>query len=114
MLGDDTVRGRDIAREEWRHIGIRCAIRKNTAYEAIAKRLRVGRKALGRAEFVAIEAICHDGQIVPLEPFVRRLPVHGMAALMCVEADAAACHRSLVAGRLAERFGYEVIDLQPR
>src|ERR1700745_4155853 len=45
MLGHDTVRGRDITREEWRHIGIRCAIRKNPAYEAIAKRLRLGRKA---------------------------------------------------------------------
>jgi uncharacterized protein (DUF488 family) len=51
--------------------------------------------------------------LVPLEPLVRRLPVHGIAALMCVEASASACHRSLVAGRLAERFGFEVIDLEP-
>ncbi len=51
--------------------------------------------------------------LVPLEPLVRRLPVHGVAALMCVEATAAACHRSLVADRLAERFGFRVIDLEP-
>jgi uncharacterized protein (DUF488 family) len=51
--------------------------------------------------------------LVPLEPLVRRLPVHGIAALMCVEATAGACHRSLVAQRLAERFGFEVIDLEP-
>lgn len=51
--------------------------------------------------------------LVPLEPFVRRLPVHGIGALLCVEATAQACHRSLVAGRLAERFGFEVIDLEP-
>jgi uncharacterized protein (DUF488 family) len=51
--------------------------------------------------------------LVPLEPFVRRLPVHGIGALMCVEATAQACHRSLVAGRLAERFGFEVIDIEP-
>jgi uncharacterized protein (DUF488 family) len=51
--------------------------------------------------------------LVPLEPLVRRLPVQGIAALMCVEATATACHRSLVAGRLAERFGFEVIDLEP-
>jgi len=51
--------------------------------------------------------------LVPLEPLVRRLPVHGIAALMCVEASARACHRSLVAQRLAERFGFEVIDLEP-
>lgn len=51
--------------------------------------------------------------LVPLEPLVRRLPVHGIAALMCVEAAAEACHRSLVAQRLAERFGFEVVNLEP-
>jgi uncharacterized protein (DUF488 family) len=51
--------------------------------------------------------------LVPLEPLVRRLPVHGMGALMCVEATAQACHRSLVAQRLAERFGFEIVDLEP-
>jgi uncharacterized protein (DUF488 family) len=51
--------------------------------------------------------------LVPLEPLVRQLPVHGLGALLCVEASARACHRSLVAGRLAERFGFEVIDLEP-
>lgn len=51
--------------------------------------------------------------IVPLEPVVRRLPVHGIGALMCVEATARACHRSLVAQRLADRFGFEVINLEP-
>ena len=51
--------------------------------------------------------------LVPLEPLVRRLPVHGIGALMCVEATAAACHRSLVAQRLADRFGLEVVNLEP-
>jgi uncharacterized protein (DUF488 family) len=51
--------------------------------------------------------------LVPLEPLVRRLPVHGIAAFLCVEATARACHRSLVAQRLAERFGFEVIDIEP-
>ncbi len=51
--------------------------------------------------------------LVPLEPLVRRLPVHGVGALMCVEATAQACHRSLVAQRLAERFGFEVVNLEP-
>jgi uncharacterized protein (DUF488 family) len=51
--------------------------------------------------------------LVPLEPFIRRLPVHGIGALMCVEATAQACHRSLVAERLAERFGFEVVHLEP-
>ena len=52
--------------------------------------------------------------LVPLEPFIRRLPVQGIGALMCVEATAAACHRSLVAARLAERFDFAVVDLEPR
>jgi uncharacterized protein (DUF488 family) len=51
--------------------------------------------------------------LVPLEPLVGRLPVHGIGALLCVEATARACHRSLVAQRLAERFGFEVVHLEP-
>ncbi len=51
--------------------------------------------------------------LVPLEPLVQRLPVHGIGALMCVEATAQACHRSLVAARLADRFGFTVIDIEP-
>jgi uncharacterized protein (DUF488 family) len=49
--------------------------------------------------------------LVPLEPVVRRLPVHGIGALLCVEATAQACHRSLVAARIAERFGLEIVDI---
>jgi uncharacterized protein (DUF488 family) len=49
----------------------------------------------------------------PLEPLVERSPVHGIAALLCVEATALACHRSLVAERLADRFGFQVVHLEP-
>jgi uncharacterized protein (DUF488 family) len=52
--------------------------------------------------------------LVPLQPLIGRLPVHGVGALLCVEATAQACHRSLVANRLAERFGFEVIHIEPR
>jgi uncharacterized protein (DUF488 family) len=52
--------------------------------------------------------------LVSLEPLISRLPVHGMGALMCVEATALACHRSLVAARLAERYGFEVTHIEPR
>jgi uncharacterized protein (DUF488 family) len=48
----------------------------------------------------------------PLELLVEGLPVHGIGALLCVEASAQACHRSLVAARLAERFGYEIVHLE--
>jgi uncharacterized protein (DUF488 family) len=41
------------------------------------------------------------------------LPRSGRAALMCVERDPEACHRSLVAARLAEVHGAAVVDLRP-
>ena len=47
----------------------------------------------------------------PLEPLVEVLPVDGIGALLCVETTAQACHRSLVAERLADRFGFEVVHL---
>jgi uncharacterized protein (DUF488 family) len=48
---------------------------------------------------------------VPLQPLLDDLPVHGRAALLCVEAAAAACHRSLIARRLSERHGFDVEHL---
>ncbi|HEY5006655.1 MAG TPA: DUF488 family protein, partial [Caulobacteraceae bacterium] len=33
------------------------------------------------------------------------------SALLCLEADARECHRSLIAARLVERNGFEVVDL---
>ncbi|HEX6116056.1 MAG TPA: DUF488 domain-containing protein [Solirubrobacterales bacterium] len=38
---------------------------------------------------------------------------HSLPALLCVERDPEACHRSLIAARLAERHGAEVVDLRP-
>ncbi len=35
------------------------------------------------------------------------------AALLCVERDPEACHRSLIAARLRERYGFTVEDLRP-
>jgi uncharacterized protein (DUF488 family) len=35
------------------------------------------------------------------------------AALLCVERDPEACHRSLIAARLREEWGFEVRDLRP-
>jgi hypothetical protein len=34
------------------------------------------------------------------------LPVHGIAALLCVVATAEACRRSLVARRFTDRYGF--------
>jgi uncharacterized protein (DUF488 family) len=33
------------------------------------------------------------------------------SALLCLEADARVCHRSLIAARLVDRDGFEVVDL---
>jgi uncharacterized protein (DUF488 family) len=44
-----------------------------------------------------------------LDDLVSRLP----GALMCVERDPEACHRSLVAARLRSEHGVDVIDLRP-
>jgi uncharacterized protein (DUF488 family) len=46
---------------------------------------------------------------VDLSEVVARLP----AALMCVERDPEACHRSLVSARLAAEHGVSVVDLRP-
>jgi uncharacterized protein (DUF488 family) len=50
---------------------------------------------------------------VDLGPIVEAMPGDGAAALFCVERDPEACHRSLVAGRVEERFGVPVVHLRP-
>ncbi|HEY3729158.1 MAG TPA: DUF488 domain-containing protein [Solirubrobacteraceae bacterium] len=49
----------------------------------------------------------------PLEPVLDELRASGPPALFCVECAAAACHRSLLAERLAERYGLAVAHLGP-
>jgi uncharacterized protein (DUF488 family) len=39
------------------------------------------------------------------------LALHQPAALLCYEADAARCHRTIVAERIHERIGCEIVDL---
>ena len=48
-----------------------------------------------------------------LTPIVSALPSSGTAALFCVERDAEACHRSLIAQRLAEQHHVTVEHLRP-
>lgn len=49
----------------------------------------------------------------PLEQIVSALPADGAAALLCVERDPEACHRSIVAERLATEYGVSVDHLRP-
>jgi uncharacterized protein (DUF488 family) len=50
---------------------------------------------------------------VDLGPIVEGMPADGLAALFCVERDPAACHRSLIAARLAAERGVSVTHLRP-
>ncbi|MFO7664397.1 MAG: DUF488 domain-containing protein [Chloroflexota bacterium] len=49
------------------------------------------------------------------QPLDEALPDDAqVVALLCVEREPAACHRSLVAARLQEEWGVEVVHLTPR
>jgi uncharacterized protein (DUF488 family) len=48
-----------------------------------------------------------------LAPLVEEMPPEGASALFCVERDPEACHRSLIAARLAAECGLPVIHLRP-
>ena len=48
-----------------------------------------------------------------LDAVVAEMPREGASALLCVERDPEACHRSLVAQRLHERYGLPVVHLRP-
>jgi uncharacterized protein (DUF488 family) len=50
---------------------------------------------------------------VDLGAIVEELPPAGLGALLCVERDPEACHRSLIAERLAARHGVAVTHLRP-
>ena len=49
-----------------------------------------------------------------LGQIVDSFPDDGVTAMLCVERDAEACHRSLVAQRLADEHGVRVVHLSPR
>ncbi len=50
---------------------------------------------------------------IDLEPVVAELPADGVSALFCVERDPEACHRSLIAERLAREHALAVTHLRP-
>jgi uncharacterized protein (DUF488 family) len=50
---------------------------------------------------------------VDLAPVVAELPPRRRGALLCVERDPEACHRSLIAERLAAECGVSVVHLRP-
>jgi uncharacterized protein (DUF488 family) len=50
---------------------------------------------------------------VDLTPIIESMPATGTVGLLCVERDPDACHRSLVAERMAEESGMAVEHLRP-
>lgn len=75
----------------------------------------VGKRS--RRELAAVYARRYTAEILDradLGLVVSALPSSGTAALFCVERDAEACHRSLVARRLTEQHGVVVEHLSPR
>jgi hypothetical protein len=48
---------------------------------------------------------------VNLGALLESLPDEAASALLCVERDAPACHRSLIAARLHTQFGVPVLNL---
>ncbi len=77
-------------------------------------RLGVGKRS--RRELAAEYARRYTTEILnqaDLKPLVSALPSSGTAALFCVERDAEACHRSLIAQRLTEQHRITVEHLRP-
>jgi uncharacterized protein (DUF488 family) len=51
--------------------------------------------------------------VADLDSLVAELPRRTATALLCVEAEPQACHRSLIAQRLAERYGIAIGHIRP-
>jgi uncharacterized protein (DUF488 family) len=74
----------------------------------------VGKRS--RAELASEYRERYTGEILDtadLDAVVALLPAEGAAALLCVERESEACHRSIIAERLAEEYGVAVTHLTP-
>jgi uncharacterized protein (DUF488 family) len=77
-------------------------------------RLGVGKRS--RVELAPEYRRRYLGEIldrVDLGELVAELPDEGASALLCVERDPEACHRSLIAERIAAEYGVPVDHLRP-
>ena len=77
-------------------------------------RLGVGKRS--RAELAREYRKRYSEEIlesVDLTTIVEAMPAGATTALLCVERDAQACHRSIIAERLASEYGVSVTELVP-
>lgn len=85
---------------------------REAQYEADAER---GEGKRSRTVISAVYAERYTEEILDpadLDPIVRFIG-RSTAALFCVERDAAACHRSLIAARIARDYGARIENLRP-
>jgi uncharacterized protein (DUF488 family) len=77
---------------------------------------RVGVGKRSRTELAPVYRHRYSAEIldrVDLTTLVETLPSDAASALMCVERDPEACHRSLIAERLEAEFGAPIVHLRP-
>ncbi|HEY1777475.1 MAG TPA: DUF488 domain-containing protein [Solirubrobacteraceae bacterium] len=78
------------------------------------------RAGVGKRSRVALAPEYTEGytreilDVADLDAVAALLPAEGLAALLCVERDPQACHRSIVAAALAREYGARVVDIVPR
>jgi uncharacterized protein (DUF488 family) len=74
----------------------------------------VGKRSRERLAPEYVQRFTHERlDQVDLAPIAASLPAEGAAALLCVERDPEACHRSVVAERIAHEFGLPLTHLRP-
>jgi uncharacterized protein (DUF488 family) len=81
---------------------------REDARQGVGKRSRVELAAEYRRRY--LEEILDRADLAAL---VAELPADGVSALLCVERDPEACHRSLIAERMAVRHGVSVAHVRP-
>jgi uncharacterized protein (DUF488 family) len=81
---------------------------REDAREGVGKRSRAKLAAAYRERYLS-EILDR----VDLAEIVEALPAERTSALLCVERDPAACHRSLIAQRMSEEYGVSVVHLLP-
>jgi uncharacterized protein (DUF488 family) len=77
------------------------------------------RQGVGKRSRVALAPVYEERytheilDAADLDALLAALPAGAAAALMCVERDPEACHRSLIAARLKDEFGVAISHLRP-
>jgi uncharacterized protein (DUF488 family) len=75
-------------------------------------RLKVGKRSRVELADVYRRRYLHEVlDQVDLRAFLESLPDDATSALLCVERDARACHRSLIAARLQAQYGVVIVNL---